>query len=62
MRTPRYLVEPGTPLSIELIQVDGARVMIRGVLDRAPEVAYGGWARCLRIVAEEIRSLPPVTK
>ena len=34
-------------------------MMIRGVLDAVPEAIYGGGARCLRIIAEEIRLLPP---
>jgi hypothetical protein len=55
----RYFLDLGAPLTVEVVQRDGARVLVRGVLDSVPEAIYGGAARCIRIIAEEIRPLAP---
>jgi hypothetical protein len=55
----RYFLDVGSPITVEVQQQDGGRARVVGVLDRVPLSTYGGYARCLQVIAEEIRPLAP---
>jgi hypothetical protein len=49
---PTYAVRPGDRIEVEIVQPDGGRALIAGVLDAVPEVAGG---RALQIVVCDAR-------
>jgi hypothetical protein len=54
---PAYKICPGNQLEVEIVQPDGGRALVVGMLDAVPEVAGG---RALRIVVcdAQITALP----
>jgi hypothetical protein len=54
-----HFLDLGAPPTVEVVQRDGARVLVRGTVDAVPEAIYGGAARCIRVIADEIRPLAP---
>lgn len=54
---PTYRIRPGDRIEVEIVQPDGARALVVGVLDAAPELA-GGLAIRIRITDAAVRALP----
>jgi hypothetical protein len=54
---PRYMIGPGDPVEVEVVQPDDGRALVVGKLDAVPEAA-GGRALSIRVSDAVITSLP----
>jgi hypothetical protein len=54
---PRYMIGPGDPVEVEVVQPDGGRALVVGKLDAVPEAA-GGRALSIRVSDAVITSQP----
>ena len=52
-----YSLTPGQPLEVEVVQPDGGRALVAGVLDMVPSAA-GGQALRIRVREAQVRALP----
>ena len=55
---PSYTIHPGDRLEVEVVQPDGGRALVAGVLESVPETATGGQALRIRICDAQVRALP----
>lgn len=62
MYRPRYNITPGDPLEVEIVQQDGAHVLIRGRIDSVPETVTGHQATKVRLVVTSIKPICPPTR
>jgi hypothetical protein len=54
---PQYAVRLGDRIEVEIVEVDGGRALVVGVLDAVPEVA-GGPALRIRVCDARVTPLP----
>jgi hypothetical protein len=54
---PQYSIRPSDRIEVEIVQVDGGRALVVGVLDAVPEVA-GGRALRIRVCEAQVQALP----
>ena len=52
-----YSLKPGQTLEVEVVQPDGGRALVAGVLDVVPETTHGQALR-IRVCDGQVRGLP----
>jgi hypothetical protein len=52
-----YSLMPGQRLEVEVVQPDGGRALVSGVLDAVPDTAHGR-AMKIRVCKAQVRALP----
>jgi len=52
-----YSLKPGQTLEVEVVQPDGGRALVVGVLDAVPETTHGQALR-IRVCEAQVRPLP----
>jgi hypothetical protein len=52
-----YSLKPGQTLEVEVVQPDGGRALVAGVLDAVPETTHGQALR-IRVCEAQVRALP----
>lgn len=52
-----YSLKPGQRLEVEVVQPDGGRALVAGVLDAVPETTHGHALR-IRVCDAEVRTMP----
>jgi hypothetical protein len=52
-----YSLRPGQLLEVEVVQPDGGRALVAGVLEAVPETTHGQALR-IRVCAAQVRALP----
>jgi hypothetical protein len=57
---PSYSIRPGDRLEVEVVQPDGGRALVIGVLDAVPDTTHGR-ALKIRVCDAQVRALPPTS-
>ena len=52
-----YSIKPGQLLEVEVVQPDGGRALVAGVLDAVPETTHGQALR-IRVCEAQVQALP----
>jgi hypothetical protein len=57
---PSYKIYPGDRIEVEIVQPDGGRALVAGVLEAVPETTHGQALR-IRVCDAQVRALPPAS-